>query len=631
MASGDLFKSGRPIRLQDQPRQVLLALLQQPGAIVSRDQLRLRLWADDTFVDVDNGLNVAIRKVRDALGDSGPTARYVETVRGRGYRFIAPVSAASTGPTDAPNAPDLVDVTTPPTTLAPTSPPSSAASPRRWTTAVAAGALMLCVVALAFALRAGNSPAPIESLVVLPLSNLVGDDSAQYLVDGLTDSLTSALARQSRLRVLASASAARTGATLNDPADAARQLHVDAVVAGSVTRSTTGVIVTVSLLEAATNRPLWSGRFDRTGVDSLTASDDIVDAVLVNVSRHSASAGVTPARGRLVLPEARAAYLRGRFFWARRGQDNAVKATGYLTTAIQLQRDYAEAWAGLADVYAVHTGAPSAAIEPWPGDSVEAGVIAAREALRLDPTLGEAHAALGKLLANQRRWSEAEKELRLAVELSPQYSTARQWLGTMYLRLRRCDEALVQVDAGARLDPLTALVNEAVGSVYLGCGEPERAVRVLEEVLAMHPASTSTSAQLARALLAAGRPERAIALLEPLVQPGDETFAKGTLLLAYSRAGRTRQLATMMATVRSPYLRAVVAAANGNKTEMLAHLDVALDSDRGWLHSLLGELAFQPYTGDQEFVAFARRAGFPVPPIPPGRFGPVSAGLLTSR
>jgi TolB-like protein/DNA-binding winged helix-turn-helix (wHTH) protein/Flp pilus assembly protein TadD len=596
---GGLFKAGRPIKLQDQPRRVLLALLERPGEIVSREQLQHRLWTDDTFVDFDNGLNVSIRKIREALGDVAPTARYVETIRGQGYRFVAPVSAV---PPAVPHS----------------SPPPASPTRRLHPMALATGLLLLLAAIGTIAWRSRGTDAPLQSLAVLPFNNLMGDESAQYLVDGLTESLTSALATRLQIRVASSQSAFSLGAAAG-VASAARQLQVDALVTGTVARAGRGIVVTVRLVEANTDRALWSGRFERTTIDSLAVSDDIVNAILVNVGGLSTNPAVKARHSRVVLPEARTAYLRGRFFWAKRGQANAVTASEYLTTALQLQPDYAEAWAGLADVYAVHRAAPSAVITPWPGDSDSAGIIAAQKAIALEPTLGEAHAALGKLLVNRRQWVEAEKSLRLAVQLSPQYSTARQWLGTMYARLRRCDEARFQVETGARLDPLATIVNEAVGSVYMSCGEPARAVEILREVLKMHPEATSTKGMLGRALLLAGRADEALSVLEPGQQHGAESFGTGYLLTAYARTGRVESVKALTATIKSNYLQAVAAAAMGDRTELFERLNLALSTDTSWLHALLGEPAFAPFVDDPAFVEFARRAGFPTP-IPPARF-----------
>jgi pentatricopeptide repeat protein len=247
-------------------------------------------------------------------------------------------------------------------------------------------------------------------------------------------------------------------------------------------------------------------------------------------------------------------------------------------------------------------------------------MMAAREALRLSPNLGEAHAALGKLYTVRGRWAEAETSLRRGVELSPQYSTARQWLGTLYMRLRRCDEARTQVEIGARLDPLTQLVNQAVGGVYANCGAPELAVPVLESVLKMHPDSNSTHYVLGRVLVRLGRVDEAIRHIEIAHRPGDETFATCALMHAYVKAGRLDDARRILAGIqRNYYVRAAGAASLGDTALMFEQLEQAIAHNSTAFPNLLIEPAFEPYFDDARFVDIARRVGFPVP-IPSGRF-----------
>ena len=599
-STGELWKAGRPVRLQEQPRQLLLALVQHPGEVMSREQLRRSLWADDTFVDFDNALNVGVRRIREALGDDAPTARFVETVRGRGYRFIAPVlPEPGTEPAPPEAAPALV-----PTPSVPS------ARVRRWGPAMALVALVAAASA-AFVVWSSSRESAIDSVAVLPFDNLLGDDSSQYLVDGLGDAVRRQLGGRLNLDVIASASGLAAGGPATQHVELARQLGADALLIGSVAHAGAGVVINVRMIDGASGRMRWAGRFERS-LDELTFSDEIVDAVAASIGAI-ASGGDRPRVARAVTPEARDAYLRGRFFWAKRGQPNSVIAVRYLSTAIQLQRDYAEAWAGLADVYAVQTGAPSPVIVPWPGDSIDAGLRAAHEAIRLDPDLGEAHAALAKLYVGRRRWSEAEQSFARAIALRPQYSTARQWYGTMLLRLRRCDEALEQVKIGARLDPLTALVNEGVGSVYLDCGEPERAVQVFDAVLMMHPSAHSTRRRRARALSQVGRHEEAIREMEAVDRAAPSVHATSGLAIAYAAGGRITDARATLAKLEAPFMRAQVLAALGDTRAMWEMLERSLLVDGGGLANLLAASEFESHRHDPRFIDFVRRAGFPMP------------------
>ena len=606
--SGEFWKAGRPIKLQDQPRQLLAALLERPGEVLSRDELRRRLWPDDTFVDFDNALNVGIRKVREALGDVAPTARFVETVRGQGYRFIAPVSPE--GPVIAGTGrAELASERTAPLTVA------RSAWPR--------AAMVVMIVGAAFGtaysfVRSPWTEPRIDTIAVLPFDNLLPDEAQQYQVDGLTDAVTRQLSAQLDTRVVAGQSAAAARDLDAPQAEIARRLGADALLVGSVATAGAGVVINARVVERSSGRVLWSGRFERS-LNEPSLADDIVAAVAGGIGRRTSVPASAPVRS--VSLEARDAYLRGRFFWAKRGQANSVTAVNYLSAAIQLQPDYAQAWSGLADVYAVYEGAPSPVIVPWPGDSVEAGMRAAREALRLAPELGEAHAALGKLYVARRRWAEAERSFAEAVALSPQYSTARQWYGTMLSRLRRCDEALEQVQIAARLDPLTALVNESVGSVYLVCGEPRRAIEVFDAVLAMHPTAHTTRHRRARALTVLGRYDDAIREFEALAVavPGDAVA--GPLAVAHAQAGDTARARALLASVTAPYVRAHVLAALGEADAMFQMLEQALAGQPGSLQNLVSEPEFERYRYDPRFVDFARRAGFPIP-IRDARFSP---------
>lgn len=600
-STGELWKGGRPIRLQEQPRQLLLALLGQPGEVVSREQLRRRLWPDNTFVDFDNALNVGIRRIREALGDVAPTARYVETVRGRGYRFIAPVLRARPAAGDRPPAAEP--------------PPGASDSPTR------AGhrlhrpimiALAMAIAAFAFPmLRSAAPDRRVGSIAVLRFHNLLEDDEREYLVDGLSDAIRQRLAARIDVRVLAGGPALEVTTGQSSPSAVARRLGVDALLVGSVSRLGAGAVVNVQLIDGATERLRWAGRFERS-LDELSVPDQIVEGVASSigaVTAHSAPPRVAPE----VAPEARDAYLRGRFFWARRGRSNGEMAVRHLSAAITLQPDFAEAWTALAEVYAVTDGGPSPVIVPWPGDTLEAGLRAVQEALRLNPESGEAHAALGKLHVGRRRWSEAERAFAKSIELTPDYSTARQWYGTMLARLRRCDEGLEQVKAGARLDPLSALVNEAVGSVYLVCGEPRRALEVFDSVLVMHPAAPTTRQRRADALSRLGRHEESIVELRQLAAAFPGASMTGSLAVAYARAGRAADAHETLRHVSAFFLRAQAFAALGDPERMWDMLEQSLAKQGGALANLLAAPEFEQYRHDPRFTDFARRAGFPLP------------------
>jgi Tfp pilus assembly protein PilF len=260
--------------------------------------------------------------------------------------------------------------------------------------------------------------------------------------------------------------------------------------------------VNVQLVSGRDQSPLWASRFARATAIELSASDDIATALAREL-------GLAPPRVTSTAPlipvAARDAYLRGRFYWNQRTPAGLHAAVDHLTRAIHDAPDFALAWAGLADVYASGGTVVSAAIAPWPGDPNTAGILAAERALQLDPTLGEAHAARGKLLMQLWRWADAERELAGAVRVSPNYATARQWYGTLLARLKKGDAAVEQVRIGSEIDPVTPIINEAVGSTFSMCGQPDRAAAAHRRVLEIHPAFATAHMLLGSSLYRLGK------------------------------------------------------------------------------------------------------------------------------
>lgn len=429
--SGELRKSGRRVPLQDQPFRILTRLLDQPGRLVTRDELRTELWPAETFVDFDQGLNAAVRRLRDALGDTAESPRYIETLPRRGYRFIAPV-----------NAPDSAPV------------PHRRAMLYIALLASAGLALLAMVFALLVLWWPGSGRAPISgrSMAVLPMADYTGNADQAYLADSITDGLITDLAAIGVPRVISRQSVMRYRRSTESAAQIANDLGVDLLVEGSLSRATTGFVVSVQVIDARTDRHQWAGRYQRLTTGEATITDDIASAIAGHLGLVAPPAlAARWAVRRNVSSEARDEYLRGRFYWNKRTYDASRKAAEHLQAAVRLQPDYALAWAGLADLYAVRGPSAFDHGRPTLNGRRADGVDLAREALRLDPSLGEAHAALGKSLMAKWEWRGALNELRLAVQLSPRYATARQWYGTLLARLQLCDEAIAQVKIGAEV------------------------------------------------------------------------------------------------------------------------------------------------------------------------------------
>jgi TolB-like protein/DNA-binding winged helix-turn-helix (wHTH) protein len=280
----ELRKQGMHIKLQEQPFQVLAFLLEHAGEIVTRDQLRQKLWPADTFVDVDNGINAIINRLREVLGDSAESPRFVETLPRRGYRFIAPVTEVKG--TEGGSAAEDTNLATP---ARPDELQAKSAFKARWSLrrlAVTSGLVVALMAASVWAWQRWRERTPqlqslphITSLAVLPLANLSGDPSQDYLADGMTDELTTDLARISSLRVISESSAMRYRGTHQSLRQISQELDVDAVVEGSIARSGDHVRVTAQLIDAKRDRHLWAQSYDRQASDVLGLQRDLSRAI----------------------------------------------------------------------------------------------------------------------------------------------------------------------------------------------------------------------------------------------------------------------------------------------------------------------------------------------------------------
>ena len=427
--SGELRKQGLKVRLQEQPFQILHILLEHPGKVVTREDLRQRIWPSDTFVDFDHGLYNAIKKLREALGDSADTPRYVETLSRRGYRFVAPVS----GPAAEPG------------------------------TAAPAAALQ-------------------NSIAVLPFLNLSADAENEFFADGITEEIINALAQIDRLHVVARTSAFSFKGKHIDLRIIGEQLNVRTILEGSVRKSGNHLRITAQLVNVADGYHLWSERYDREMKDIFQVQDEIARSI---VTRLKVAAEIKQQES-LVKPgtkdlQAYSLYVKGRALLYCRGVKVQI-ALECFQQAVTLDSEYALAWAGIADAYTllgfygfVH---PETSRPKWQE--------AARRSLAADPSLAEAHNALafGSLMY-ERDKPLAEREFLYALELNPLYVQARDWYACFYLQLAvgRFDEGIVHAELAVELDPLSCYANGILGLLYGATGRFCDAVRRSERAV----------------------------------------------------------------------------------------------------------------------------------------------------
>ena len=397
LRAGELRKHGLRIRLQEQPFQVLAMLLQHHGEVVTREELQKTVWPADTFVDLDHGLNKLISKIREALGDSAENPRFVETVARRGYRFLAEVKTgqavvhrSSEPPTQPAPSPETFAVPEP---IGKPAIPVRRAPSLKWF--LASFAVILAMIAFAvWMLHSGNRPShTIHSLAVLPLENLSGDASQDYFADGMTDELISDLGQISALRVISRTSVMAYKGARKPLPQIARELNVDAVVEGTVLRSGDQVRITAQLIEASTDKHLWSQSYEGELRDTLALQNKvasaIADQIRINLNPQEQAALKSV---KVVNPEAYESYLKGRYFWNKRTADGLKVALAYFNQAIDEDPKYAQAYSGLADTYALLGDWQYAVMTPK--EAFPKAKAAAIKALELDSTLGEAHNSL---------------------------------------------------------------------------------------------------------------------------------------------------------------------------------------------------------------------------------------------
>ena len=509
-AEGELRAGDSSVRLQEKPLRLLMVLLENPQRLVTREQLRERMWDSDTFVDYELGINVGVKKVRDALGDSAEKPRFIQTIAKKGYRFLLPV--AVTDPNGIPSAVSAPQTfPTPPGTDTGRPIASSGSRPfLRWPwmfAALAAGVLAVLGLWLFQIQRKPHQPTQIHSVAVLPLRNLSPDSGQDYFADGITEELITDLAQSLPLRVISRTSVMRYKQT-NEPINQiARELGVEAIVEGAVARSGERVTVTIQLINATEDRHLWAQRYDRDLKDLLGMEAELSQEIARQVGGTiRAQHIINTAKSRPIDPRVYELCLLGRFHWNKRTAADLIKSAAYYQQAIDRDPEYAPAYAGLANAYALMPSYGSVDVR----DSYVKAAVAARHALALDDTLAEAHATLGLIALNWAPdWLRAEPELRRALELNPSYATAHHWFAFHLIQSERRSEALAEMEAAHQLDPLSAIINADHGELLYSARLYPEARRKLRQAIELEPNF--------------GQPYQTLALIE--LETGDKADA----------------------------------------------------------------------------------------------------------
>ena len=505
LAESQLRTGASIILLQEKPLILLGALLDNPQQLVTREQLRERMWDSRTVVNYEQGINVAIKKVRDALGDSAENPKFIETVAKKGYRLMVPVNVVSAelgARAMDPIPPVATDSTV----------PSIAAVARP-----AHRGLFLSVIAAAIVCAAGfwiyttqvkpRHATQIRSLAVLPLQNLSPDSGQEYFADGITEEVITNLAQTLPLRVISSSSVMRFKHTDKSIAEIARELGVDDVVEGSVARSGDRVRVTVQLIDAAEDRHLWAQTYERRLQDILAIEAEVSRAIAGQVGGSLGLQQIRPANSRPVDPQVYELCLLGRFHWNKRTAADFAKAEDYYQQAIARDPSYAPAYAGLANVYALLSTYGTAPFR----DSFAKSAAAAHRALELDEGLAEAHATLGYVaVVLNPEWKHSEPEFRRAIELDPNNALAHHWLAYYLFFAGRYDEALAQIALARQLDPLSAVTNADEGHFLYAVHHFSEARARLQQAIELEPELGQPHETLALVELESGHPADAV-------------------------------------------------------------------------------------------------------------------------
>ena len=629
----ELRKQGMQIKLQDQPFQVLVLLLEHAGEVVTREQLRQKLWPGDTFVDVDNSVNAAINRLREALADSAESPRYVETLPRRGYRFVAPVTAVSTSdrspglasvPSDIPQRERPVPskaqgIAKPAVSAVQKQAPSTRLTVLLGIVAVAAIAIV--VVILHRGSVKSTSQLHIRSLAVLPLKNLSGDPTQEYLADGMTEAVIGRLAGIRDLRVISRTSVMRFKDTQLSAPEISRTLGVDALVEGSVIREGSRIRVHAQLIRGLTDEHFWSEAYDRELRDVLSLQSDVAQSIAQKVEvTVTGKEHERLTRARPVSPEVYESYLKGRFAFNKSSNRGAAGKAGieesirYFDEAIKQDSAFAPAYVGLATAYrrlgSDFVGVPSSETRPKV-------ISAAQKALELDPELAEAHARLADIYQQLFRWSDAEAEYKRALELRPNDAATHRAFAVWLACQGRTEEAVAWSRRARDLDPL-GTSGSAIGHILLYARHYDEATHELRSVLALQPDDAEALWYLGTVLIAQGRPEEAIPVLEKALSVSDRSpVIVGFLVRAYASAGRRADALRLLAELKrrrqagyftpAAFVHAYLGL--GEYDEVFGWFEQAFREQSNMLQALKVLSLYDPLREDPRFKDLLRRVG----------------------
>jgi TolB-like protein/DNA-binding winged helix-turn-helix (wHTH) protein/Tfp pilus assembly protein PilF len=621
LRSGELHREGVKIKLQEQPFRLLVVLLEHPGEVVTRDELRNRLWPEDTFGAFDDGLNTAIKKLRDALGDSADKPRLIETLPKHGYRFMLPISTIAAEPSSG----------------FPTQAPDAASHVLRhlvWRKAkswnesrtvllFATGTAALLFVAYLVRPHVRPQATPGSGkimLAVLPFENLGGDPEQEFFSDGMTEEMITDLGglQPGRLGVIARTSAMRFKHGSSSLRQVGQDLGVQYILEGSVRRSGDRVRITAQLVQVNDQTHLWAQTYDRSLQDVFAIQTEVARAIADEINLK-----LRPEQQRLneastVNPEAFDFYLNGRYF-SHRGADGIPRAVENFQRAIAKDPDYALAYSGLADAYTVQ------ALWGWesPEQALERAKAAAEKALALNSSLAEAHASLANVKLYSWDFRGAEQEFRRALELNPSYANAHHWFSHCLVALGRMDESLAETNRALIFDPLDLSIQTHLGWHHYFAREYDQAIAPIQKALKgdTSPRSrTGPHAILGAVYEQKGMYDEAIAnFRDAVAQSGGIPVYVAQLAHTQAASGNRSEALRLLEELKRlpkdkyvpPEEIAAVYVALGQKETAFEWLEQAYQVRSASLVNLKVDPRFDSLRSDQRFSDLVQRIGLP--------------------
>jgi TolB-like protein/DNA-binding winged helix-turn-helix (wHTH) protein/Flp pilus assembly protein TadD len=622
--TGDLRKSGVKLKLHDQPFQLLVMLLSRPGELVTREEIRNRLWPRDMFVDFDHGLNNAVARLREALGDSADSPRFVETLPRKGYRFIASADRKSLDPDSGACPPQ----TEPPKGDYPLIASARLLRPektprRTWTRRqlIVPALLLLAASTLGITLYTKFSRrkamARIRSIAVLPLQNMSHDSEQEYFADGMTEALIDNLSKIEALRVISRTSVMQYKAAHKSLPEIARELNVDAIVEGSVQRSGDQVRISAELIDGTSDSHMWERTFDRDLSDTLMLESEVAQAVAAEIQIRltpgdTARIPVTHVAN----SKAHDAYLRGRYAWSTKTRSGLEQSIAWYQKAIEQDPQYALAYANMADSYVLLENdgyMPASEANPKIRN-------AAMNAVAADPHLAEAHLMLADVKETEWDWAAAEQEYRRAIELNPGMARAHHWYAILLTDLKRYDEAFAEIERAVELEPQTASLYLVQAESYYFAGRYDQALLTLDTSPPLQARGSRGETFAGLVLLRKGDYAQAISRIRTVVDSkAGNARDLATLGYAYALAGKKKEALASLHKLRHfekggyvelGYL-ATIWVGLGNKDKALDLLNKDCELHSSFLMSLATDPVFQPLHSDNRFQDLLRRIGLP--------------------